>query len=133
MLLSLKSSLDKVAQAFPQAFADKDIDQIINFFAEDAIAMYPGWSLPVTGKDANREAWVNYYAKNKTHPISTDSVVVAASNDLGHSFGRWATAETDELGAAAGRYTAIWQRKNQQWQIVVLSAHVHEDIAPFSF
>ena len=133
MQLSLESSLDKVAQTFPQAFADKDIDRIIDFFADDVIAMYPGWSLPVTGKAANREAWVNYYARNRTHPISTDSVVVAASNDVGHSFGRWATSETNEPGAVAGRYTAIWQRKNQQWQIVVLSAHVHEDIAPFSF
>ncbi len=128
-----EDSLDQVAHDFVQAIADKDIDHIVSFFAEDAIAMYPGWSLPTYGRVANRDAWINYYNRLDTHPLSTDTVVAAVSNDLGYSFGLWATAETDEPGAVAGRYTAIWKRQNQLWEIVVLSAHVHADIRPFAF
>jgi len=133
MIPASEASLEKVAHAFPRAFANKDIDQIVSFFAEDVIAMYPYGTLPVNGRAANRDAWVNYYNKYDTHPLSTDTVVVAASNDVGYSFGLWATAETDEPDAKGGRYTAIWRRENQQWEIAVLSAHAHEDIHPFAF
>ena len=128
-----EASLEKVAHSFPQAFANKDIDQIISYFAEDVIAMYPTSPLPINGRAANREVWENYYQRRDTHPFTTDTVVVAASNDVGYSFGLWASAEIEEPGAAAGRYTAIWTRKKQQWEIVVLSGHIHEDIHPFAF
>ena len=132
MIIGSEIALEKVAHAFTKAFANKDSDQIVSFFAEDVIAMYPIGTLPVIGRAANRDAWMNYYSRYDTHPLTTDKVVVAASNDVGYSFGLWATAETDEPGALAGRYTAFWQRKDQQWEIAVLSAHIHEDIRPSS-
>lgn len=128
-----EDSLKTAAYTFPQAFAKKDIDWIISFFADDVISMYPGWALPVNGKAANREAWINYFNKRETHPMSTVSVVTAASDEIGYSFGLWATAEVDEPNEVAGRYAAVWKRNNGRWEIVILSGHVHEDIRPFKF
>ncbi|MFN8418271.1 MAG: hypothetical protein U0528_03345 [Anaerolineae bacterium] len=50
--MSESSDLHAVAHAFPQAFAIKDVEQIVSFFADDSISMYPGYPLPAYGKEA---------------------------------------------------------------------------------
>ena len=82
------------------------------------------------GREANREAWVAYFARPKaTHPITTDTVVVAASGDLAYTFGRYRVTY-EPLGAerveTGGRYVAVWRHDEAGWRIAVLSAHRHD-------
>ena len=132
MISSVEASLQEAANRFVRVAADRNPDGIAGCFAEDAIIMYPGWTLPVLSRTANREAWTSYFSRLDKHPVSVDSIVMSASGDLAYSFGRWATGELGEEGALAGRYVAVW-RKAEHWEMVTLSAHVHEDIPPFSF
>jgi ketosteroid isomerase-like protein len=130
---SLDQSLSTAAQTWVQAMEHRDVDQIVSSFADDIIAMYPRAPTPTIGKTANHDAWTNYFRRHATHPLTTDQVIVATSNDIGYTLGRWASAETIEPNAVAGRYTAVWRRQDLHWQIVILSAHIHEDVAPFPF
>ena len=127
-----ESALRQTAGALQQAFTARDANRIANFFAEDAVAMYPS-PQPTVGREANRRAWESYYSRRTAHPVTIDTVVVSASGDLGYIFGRYLTAEARDPSATGGRYVAVWRRIDDQWQIAILSAHDHPDITPASF
>jgi ketosteroid isomerase-like protein len=83
------AAVREAAEAWRRAFEAKDVDAIVRAYAPDAVAMY-SFPQPTVGREANREAWVAYFARPKaTHPITTDTVVVAASGDLAYTFGRY--------------------------------------------
>lgn len=119
-------ALHDAATAWQHAFDTKDIDKIVSLFADDVIAMYP-LPKPTEGREANREAWVSYFSRHATHPITTDTVIVSTAGDLGYTLGRWwSSSDPAERDIAGGRYVAVWRRVTGQWRIAVLSAHVHE-------
>lgn len=126
-------SLRDAVRVWQRAMAHKDVEQIASFYAEDAIAMYPRHLQPTYGHAGNREAWNRYFCTFDTHPITTDLVITATSGEMGYSLGRYANAEREGPGAEGGRFVAVWRYNEGQWKIALLSAHVHEDIAPFPF
>ena len=78
----------------------------------------------------NEAAWASYFENRPEKKVTVDSIVVAASQDLGYVFGRHANASVDGDGNDGGRYVAIWRKRDAAWQLVLLSAHVHADIQP---
>lgn len=128
----VERSLEEVASRWAQAIADaKDPELIASFFAEDGLAMYPAAGVFV-GRQANEAAWKSYFSDRSEHPVTVDSVVVAASQDLGYVFGLHANARVDGGDTQGGRYVAVWQNYSGKWQLVLLSAHTHADIQPSS-
>lgn len=127
-----ESTLRQRAAAMQQAFTARDANRIASFFAEDVVAMYP-LPQPILGREANRRAWESYYSRRTAHPITTDTVVVSASGDLGYTLGKYLTAEVSDSSATGGRYVAIWRKIGDEWQISILSAHEHPDIRPATF
>ena len=116
------------AEEWRRAFEAKDIGRIVGLFEDDALAMYP-LPQPTFGRAANVAAWTAYYARpNATHPLTTDTVIVAASGDLAYTVGRW-RATYDRPGTTpgddGGRYLAVWRRGPTGWRIAALSAHAH--------
>lgn len=130
---SAQVALQQVATAWTQSFATRDPDQIISFFAEDVIVWYPRYEQPVVGRAANREPWVKYFGTRPSHPVSVESVTVAASRDLGYTTGKYLYAEESDPAATGGRYVAIWKPINGAWKIVLLSAHLHTDVTSATF
>ena len=117
------------AEGWRHAFEAKDIGRIVGIFEDDALAMYP-LPQPTVGRAANVAAWTAYYARpNATHPLTTDTVVVAASGDLAYTVGRW-RATYDRPGTTpgddGGRYLAVWRRGRTGWRIAALSANAHQ-------
>ena len=127
-----ETTLRQTVVALQEAFTARDPERIANFFAEDAIAMYP-LPQPTIGREANRRAWQSYYSRRTAHPVSIDTVVASASGDLGYAFGKYLTADVQDPAAAGGRYVAVWRRIGDQWRIAVLSAHDHPDITRANF
>ena len=124
--------LRETAAALQQAFTARDPDRIASFFAVDAVAMYP-LPQPIVGREANRGAWASYFSRRSAHPVTVDSVVVAASGDLGYTLGRYLTAEARDPGATGGRYVIVWRKIDDQWRIAILSAHDYADITAATF
>lgn len=96
---SAQMALQQAATTWTQSFTTRDPDQIISFFAEDVIIWYPRYEQPVVGRAANREPWVKYFGTRPSHPVSVESVAVAASGDLSTPVGRVTSVPTP--GAAA--------------------------------
>lgn len=94
--------------------------------------MYPQ-PRPTVGRAANGAAWARVFNRpGARHPLTTDSVAVAASGDLAYSMGRWHLSTPADSARAAvdagGRYIAIWRPVGPggAWQIVALSANTHQ-------
>ena len=122
-----EAAVRAAADAWTSAAAAHDGNRMGEFFAEDAFVMYPR-PVATIGRAANRDAWVEFFKHPKAnHPVTTDSVVVAASGDLAYTQGRWALSYDGAQGPvrAGGRYIAIWRPIQGAWRIVALSANEH--------
>ena len=125
--------LATASAALAEAFESRDAEAIASHFAVDGIAHYPGLNTPVLGRDANQRAWVNYYRHLDHHPLTTDSLVVSASGDVGYTIGRYLLAAEDDPEATGGRYVAVWRVVEGEWKIAVLAAHQHADVNSSTF
>lgn len=126
-------SLEQAATAWVESFASRDPDRITRVFADDAVAHYPGWPRPHAGREANREAWASYFGRREHHPMVLDTVVVAASGDLGYTLGKGLYSHEGDPKATGGRWVAIWRRAEAEWRLVVLTAHSHSDVTSSAF
>lgn len=122
------SSLQIAAQKWKQAMETKDVAGIIGAFSQDVITMYPH-PLPIYGREANKEIWEGVYKDPiAEHPVTVDQVTVSDSGELGYILGKWWHSNANKNHSSGGRYVAIWKKIEDQWQIIMLSAHAHDDI-----
>jgi ketosteroid isomerase-like protein len=120
--------LKKAAKKWEYAVDNKDANMIASMFSKDAVAMYP-FPLPTYGRDENKKVWQRVQDDpDWDHPISVEEVVMANSGELAYIFGRWGSRKRSNNEFHGGRYLTIWRLIDDQWQIVKLSANVHEDI-----
>lgn len=105
------------------AVAGGDIEQIVSFWADDAIVYFPG-KPSVVGKEAIREL-VN---KNRATPgfsVTTRSgeAIVSNTGDLGYTLGTFQLSLDDLEGNAIsrnGNYVHIWGKQvDGSWKCVV--------------
>ena len=126
-------ALRQAALAWAASFRSRDPAVITSFFADNAIAWFPRGAQPTVGAAAIRAAWTSYFKNNPAHPVSIDSVVPAGSGELGLVYGRYLYKEATDPTAEGGRYVAVWRSSGTQWQLVLLSAHKHDDISAGTF
>jgi ketosteroid isomerase-like protein len=126
---TLEETAQALADAIAEAFVTDDPAPIVEFYADDATAWYPGGTAPVVGEEANLAAWVGGISVFETHPVSVDTVTVAKAGDIGYATGRW-TATAPGMEPLTGRYINTWRRNGDRWELTVLSVHFHTDVAP---
>lgn len=123
-----EAAVRRAADAWAAAAAAKDGHAMGRFFADDAFVMYPQ-PAPTIGREANREAWVKFFARpNAEHPFGPYTVVVSAAGDMAYILGRGAWSYDGPAGRVSrgGWYLAVWRLIADEWQIVALSAHRHD-------
>ena len=126
------SALRAAADNWARAADERDARTMSQYFADDIYAMYPR-NAPVRGAAANEAGWTRTFAHSGvTHPIAIDTVIVAASGDLGYTLGRWhLTAPAGTMARdpqdVGGRFVAIWRALGPSgaWRLVMLSANEH--------
>ena len=106
-----RASLQQVATAWVEAFERRDADAVTRRFADDIIAWYPRPEQSI-GRAMNRDVWRAVFGEpNNRHPITTDTVVVADSGDLGYTMGRY-RAHYERLSATVDTGGGPAQRTN---------------------
>ena len=131
--LSPQASLRQAALSWAHSFTTRNPSAILNFYADDAIAWYPRQPRPIIGRAANMAAWAAYFKSNSAHPVSVDAVETAASGELGIVYGKYLYKEATDPTAEGGRYVAVWRKLGDEWRIVLLSAHKHDDVSRATF
>jgi ketosteroid isomerase-like protein len=108
-------------RAWDAAFATKDIDAAVSYFAPAAILM-PAHAPAVVGQEAIRE-WLESWLPNPdvTSTFAPEHVEVAASGDLAYDRGTYHfTMETPQGRIEdEGKYLIVWKKLDGTWKAVM--------------
>jgi len=111
--------LIKLEADFAKAVAEHGHDAFITFFAEDGVELEDGGG--VTTKEAMRKQppWPEGTLLTWT-PVKAD---MAASEDLGYTYGDYVLKSKDKEGKAVvsyGKYVSVWKKqKDGSWKVTV--------------
>lgn len=121
-----RAELRHVSEAYNRSSSTASADSVTAYFAPDIVVMSPQGGAPVQGIEENRARWDHFFhMQNPSHTMTTDSVVVSQSGDLGYTLGKW-TVGVDTPGGrieSAGDYLAVWERRDGAWKVVAISAY----------
>lgn len=97
---------------------EKNVDWIVNLFADDGRQFPPG-AEPVVGPKALSDAWKSM-ANTKGFEILWESTEahVSASGDMAYDFGI-GTIRTPDGKTQAAKYLVVWVRQDGEWKVAV--------------
>ena len=106
-----------------QAASDKDIDQLLSFYDNDAMWLLPNEPI-IRGKEAIRKRWSQWFEVPGSFitwkPIKVE---VSSSGDLAYSLGTFDARYKNKDGEIvnfSGEYVAVWKKMNNtQWKLAV--------------
>jgi uncharacterized protein (TIGR02246 family) len=118
---SIDADIRKIDREWVKAIADKDLDKIVGYYADDARFMPPN-APPAVGRDQIRSAW-DGFLKTPGLQLNFEPTVVRSSPDgqMAYDVGTY-TFEADRPNGRQhdeGKYTQIWQRRDGNWKVVV--------------
>jgi len=121
-------TLKDAAEKWQKAMDLRQVSLITAFFDTAVVAIYHNNPV-VNGKEANLKVWQHVFDDSlDQHPISIEKVEVSSSGDMGYVYGKWWSIHPTENYYNGGRYVSIWNLKNNEWRIVILSVNVQEDV-----
>jgi len=99
----------------------KDLDKTVSYYSSNAIMF--GVGAPVQGIESIRKVWQQLLAApNVQMKITTISLEVSRSADLGWEYGSFESSSTDAKGKAVtqkGKYVVVWKlQPDGAWKIV---------------
>jgi ketosteroid isomerase-like protein len=111
-------ALDK---AWIKAAQDRNIDQAVSYYADDAIVMPPGAPIATTAQQ-RRAVWQGLLSGPKsTLNFGRIKLEVAKSGDLAYDLGwtEWKTTDAEgKTTTGRGKYVVVWKKINGQWKVV---------------
>ena len=115
-------ALAKLDDDWSRAAVAKDVDRVVSFYSEDAIA-YPPQEPAAIGQPAIKKVWAAYFADNSfTISWKTVHVEVAKSGDLGYTTGTYEDSfrgPDGKLVSEKGKYMCTWKKqKDGTWKAI---------------
>ena len=99
----------------------KDVERLVSFYAEDAVAFPP--HAPMTrGKEATRAAW-SELVEDPSLTWQTTKVEVSRSSDLAYSFGTFEATISGPEGEPIddhGKWVVVWKKQSDgTWKHII--------------
>jgi uncharacterized protein (TIGR02246 family) len=122
--MSVKNSAaDEIAQRYQtwmQAIRARDLETILDLYADDATYMPPG-KPKFSGKAALREVWASYLQREDFIATYTPTIHVSESGDMAYDVGHYQLSmkKDGQQTSFEGKYVVVWKRIDQQWKAVV--------------
>ena len=107
-------------QAWMQAIRNRDLEAILDIYADDATYMPPGKPAFV-GKQSLREIWGSYLQREDFAANYFPTIHVSDAGDMAYDTGRYRITMKKEGRPTAfdGKYVVVWRLIGSQWQAVV--------------
>jgi uncharacterized protein (TIGR02246 family) len=117
-----KATVLERGRAVASAEARRDLDTVMNYWAEDAVAHLQG-SSQLAGKESIRELMGGLLSSFKEFEGTTKHVEVAGSGDLAFEYGvnRVVIPGDGADLLAMGKYLVVWRKVDGEWLISALS------------
>lgn len=121
----LKQELKAVEQSFSAASVKKGFYHAMLDVAADEIALFNTGDTVVRGINFIKKK-INQYPDGTKAPFNitweAEKVDVAASGDLGYTYGWFTITTKDSLGnekISKGLYNSVWKKINGEWRLVM--------------
>jgi ketosteroid isomerase-like protein len=119
----LRAELEQADREFARNVRDAGLDAWVDAFAENGLVL-PADGPVATGRSAIRSLFEPLFAKPGFEITwSPMGAEVAASGDLGYTYGDWRTsmaADNEEVTEAQGKYVTVWHREpGGRWQVLL--------------
>lgn len=103
-----------------QAIRARDLDAILDIYADDATYMPPG-KLPFSGKEALREIWGSYLQREDFVATYTPDIHLSELGDMAYDIGHYRIRMKKEGQPVAfeGKYVVVWKLVGQRWKAAV--------------
>jgi ketosteroid isomerase-like protein len=129
---SVSDSLEAMDADLQKAVAARDLDKIVNFYADDAVLM-PAAEPIASGKAAIREEWHHILEiPDFQNQSNLTRSVISKSGDLAYSMGTYTATlrgEDGQLAKEPGKWLTVWGRQaDGSWRI--LADMYNTDIPP---
>ncbi len=119
--MSGPAQLIKLEADFNQATAEKGLDGFMSYFADDGVSVQNGGGI-VTGKAAIRES-LSPWGQDLSLTWKPVKAEMAASGDLGYTFGNYVLKTKGKDGKMAtqyGKYATVWKKqKDGSWKVAM--------------
>jgi uncharacterized protein (TIGR02246 family) len=110
-----KAFIQKLEDAFGDAFARKDLDTLVNMYTEDAELMPPG-ATNIRGRKGIAEYWQEGM-KEASEGRSTTEQVHAFGHDAALETGSFSERLISPPGVENGKYMILWRKIGAEWKI----------------
>jgi ketosteroid isomerase-like protein len=112
--------IEQCVQGLCEADKSKDLDRIMEFFAEEIIYQMPGVP-PLFGKDAVRNHLDGAFDNVEDMKAGSDRIEVSISGDLAYSVG-WVKVKNYGMESYSDRkYFMVFKKTGDDWKIVAES------------
>ena len=116
-------AIEAADTALQKAVADKDLERIVSFYAEDAVLL-PTAEPIVFGRSAIRQEWQHILSiPNFQSQSARTKVDVSSAGDMAYTMGTYLATMLGEDGKPAtepGKWLSVWRRQaDGSWRIVV--------------
>jgi ketosteroid isomerase-like protein len=103
-----------------EAIRMKDLDTIVDMYADDATYMPPGRP-PLSGKAAVRENWAGYLQRDGFEAVYTPTIQVSEAGDMAYDIGHYEIRMKKEGQpvTSVGKYVVVWKFIDGQWKAAV--------------
>ena len=116
-----KAQIVQTEKDFEKMAAEKGVAEAFEFYAADSAVINRGQSVDL-GKKAIKDHYLKWKFKEVSLKWSPDYVDVAASGDLGYTYGKYTFSATDTLGAKIenkGIFHTVWKKQaDGNWKFV---------------
>ena len=118
-----ETAIRAAAQDWGKAINDKNLDQTVSFYAEDAW-IYPQNAPIAKTADQRRSVWETFFATPGASDMEGDitRVEVARSGDLAMEFGTFAMTMNDKKGKPVTeneKYVVTWKKQaDGKWKVI---------------
>lgn len=107
-------------QVWMQAIRNRDLEAILDIYADDATYMPPG-KPAYSGKQALRDIWASYLQREDFVANYYPTIHVSDAGDMAYDIGRYRITMKKEGSPVAfeGKYVVVWRLIGQRWKAVV--------------
>lgn len=107
-------------QAWMRAIRERDLDTILDIYADHATYMPPGRP-QASGREALRQVWGGYLQREDFAARYTPTLHLSAGGDMAYDIGAYEISMKKEGRPVSftGKYVVVWQRIDGRWKAVV--------------
>ena len=115
---AIKVEIQAIENTWATAANGKDAATIVNFYADDAVSFINNKPM-LTGKTAIKKEIDEQLANHKdTRIVTYETLDVYGDDNVVTEMGKTTAKDTKGTVTYAGKYMAIWEKRNDKWLVV---------------